>query len=270
MTDQWINSDDASHMASYGADSNLVDAAASGGGIVLPFSYSGATLSAGPVFNVKAYSSSTVANTSPAKAADLMNAEIASIHYQWPQARIVVVGHSDGGLVAEQWWLNFGAHNPRGVTQVFALDSPLNGAKNCTSPVYSFLCGVGGVGNTLANYLLKLWKNQSANDAVAVALDNRDKLFTAIGTDGDPVYDAADYSLNGKIGTVSQFFYPASCAGTAYTASCIPIGPPGHWYVNPCGPFDDGSPLNYGLPFDGWIHSVVKNCAIGKVMQYVR
>lgn len=84
MAGQWINSSDASHMAGYGAGSNMVDAAASGGGMVLPFSYSGATLKPGPVFNFTCYSKSKVANTSPLAEAKVMNAEITSIHAVWP------------------------------------------------------------------------------------------------------------------------------------------------------------------------------------------
>lgn len=276
MTSHWINADTA-QMTGYGAESNLVDAAASGGGVVLPFSYTGAKLKAGPTFSFSSYSASDVANSSPADKAILMDREIRSIHLVWPKARIVVVGHSNGGLVAEQWWLKYGAANPSGVRQVFALDSPLNGERNtvCTHTITGSACAwLFGVGQTLANYYAKLWKNQATNDPVATALDKSDNLFTAISTYGDPIYDAADYPGKGpRIGEVSQSFYPSSCAGTAYTSSCLPALPAGHWYENPCGPLNDGSPPNYGLLpggfGDGWMHSVVKNCTIPEIMKYI-
>jgi Tol biopolymer transport system component len=275
VASQWINRSGDAPIAPYGAESNLVDAAASGGGLILPFSYTGAKLKAGPSFSFSSYVASDVANSSPADAALLMDREIQSIHKVWPNARIVVVGHSNGGLVAEQWWLKYGAGDPAGVVQVFALDSPLNGEANpwCTKPVISILCEANiGVGKTLANYWAKLWKNQAANDAAAVALDNSDKLFTAIRTVGDPVYDAADYQGDGRqIGAVSQAFYPRSCAGSAYTPNCSPLG---FWHNDPCGPLDDGGPPFYGLSLspsesDGWMHSVVKNCTIPEITQYI-
>jgi hypothetical protein len=275
LASQWINKSGDAPMAPYGAESNLVDAAAAGGGVVLPFSYTGAKLKAGPSFSFSSYVASDVANSSPADEALLMDREIKSIHKVWPNARIVVVGHSNGGLVAEQWWLKYGAVDPSGVAQVFALDSPLNGEANqiCTKPVISNFCKAGvGVGKTLADYYAKLWKNQAANDATAVALDNSDNLFTAVRTVGDPVYDFADYQGDGRqIGAVSQAFYRRSCAGSAYTANCSPVG---RWDNDPCGPLNDGQPPYYGLSItpgegDGWMHSVVKNCVIPQVMQYV-
>jgi hypothetical protein len=270
ITSDWINAGDA-HMAPYGADSNLIDAAASGGGIVLPFSYSGAALESGPVFKFTGYSDSTVANTFPPDAAATMNKEITSIHAVWPNARIVVVGHSNGGLIAEQWWLRFGAKNPSGVTQVFSLDSPLNGERST--------CGacqwMAGVGKPLAGFYNFLWQHQVQVDKTAVALDNpQTGLFTAIGSTGDPIYDAADHATRdayNHIGETSQFFYPSACAGSASTPSCLPTG---RWYKDPCSPFSDGGPPLYGLSVlpgtgDGWMHSVVKNCVTGKIMQYI-
>jgi Alpha/beta hydrolase of unknown function (DUF915) len=268
MNSEWINSFDPSHMAPYGASGNPVDAAASGGGLVLPFSYGGATLKSGPVFSVTGYSASKFANTSPAAEATLMNAEITSIHKVWPNARIVVVGHSNGGLIGELWWLDYGSKNPSHVTQVFSLDSPLNGVANgfCSTALTGYLCDKGfGVGKTLAGFYAALWKNQASNDAAAVALDAKDKLFTAVGTDGDPLYDLAD-SFTAQIGPVLQFLYPAACAGNSYHAGCLPAG---RWYMDPCSPLNDGSTWPFKMSGDIWMHSVVKNCVTGKIMQYV-
>jgi len=254
---------------------------------VLPFSYNGAVLTKpGPVFSFSGYSASDVANNSPGPGpngkatvkgkefeATVMNNEITSIHAVWPDARIVVVGHSNGGLIAEQWWLNYGAKNPSGVVQVFALDSPLNGERNhiCSNTVTGWGCDKGfGVGKTLSDFYDMLWNNQAKNDAAAVALDSKDNLFTAIGTDGDPLYDFADappHSVHVKNGDVSQFFYPSSCAGDAYTPDCLPIG---RWSIDPCGPLDDGLGPRFGIWGDLWMHSVVKNCTIPEIMKYIQ
>jgi hypothetical protein len=137
----------------------------------------------------------------------------------------------------------------------------------CSKPLASYACDqLGGVGKTLSDFYAKLWKDQAKNDAAAIALDAKDNLFTAVGTHGDPIYDLAD-SFTAQIGDVSQFFYTASCAGSAYTPGCSPAG---RWYKDPCSPQNDGSSWPFGMPGDISIHSVVKNCVIPEVMKYIR
>ena len=217
MTKQWLSVGTA-QAAGAGAGNNMIDSLASTGGLVLPFSYNKAAVTgtaSSPTFSYKAYSPSDVANTLPSVAAKTLDKEISSIHNVWPQAKIIVVGHSNGGLVAQQWWLNYGSSSPEGVVQVFALDSPLNGvaiADKCNVNVLTgvylpIICSAFGVGNNVANFYSKLWNNQSANDQQWISLDETNHLFTPIGTIGDPVYDASDGLGGKKIGIVSQIFY---------------------------------------------------------------
>jgi hypothetical protein len=71
-----------------------------------PYSYAGATLSqqpSGPLFDFHTYSGATTAQE-PSLSVQRLDDELFSIHQVWHQAHIVVVGHSLGGLIAEQWW----------------------------------------------------------------------------------------------------------------------------------------------------------------------
>ena len=208
MTKQWLGLDDAAHAATAGSGNNLIDALASTGGLVLPFSYTKAVMTgtaSSPVFHYQDYSPSDVANSLPNKEATVLNNEVKSIRQIWPLAKILIVGHSNGGLIAQRWWLKYGAANPQGVVHVFSLDSPINGVsvgKACT--VAPDLCNSLGVGTALASFYQQLWNNQRTNDPKWVTLDSTSQLFTPIGTTGDPVYDAADYlPLAEQIGTVS-------------------------------------------------------------------
>jgi hypothetical protein len=128
----------------------MLDALAGQGAVILPYSYQGATLSgsvASPHFNFPAYSwcdstppgvpgpPSSVPSCSGrqpiAKDVSLLNAQITSIRAVWPTSTILIMGHSQGGLVAWSWWLKDGSAQPGLVSQVFTLDSPINGV--CTS-----------------------------------------------------------------------------------------------------------------------------------------
>jgi hypothetical protein len=196
-----------------------------------------------------------------------MQAEISSIHAVFPHTPIIIAGHSNGGLIAEQWWLNYGQHNPDGVVQVFALDSPLNGvgaAGACAAAV----CGPGGVGVELGAVYAALWAHQDQYDPIALAVDAKDHLFTAIGDLGDPLYDFADYTashfLTGvkNIGLVSQlYFTEPSCAQSGFDLSSSVCTATGQAVLNPCGHnLDDGVGPDFGMPVDLWMHSLVKNC----------
>jgi hypothetical protein len=205
------------------------------------------------------------------------------VHTLLPDAKIFVVGHSNGGLVAEQWWWNFGRYHPEGVVQVISLDSPLNGifdAAFCTDLA-------GSCGPTLGHAYEDLWTKQNTLDPQEVTVDNADKLFTAVGTFGDPLYDVADNGpttipTDARIGIVSQLFYtePSCNSGIhrfdLHTDRCQPAG---RYFIDPCSskdmPLDHdwGPPLippGYGAPGSLWMHSVVKNCpgVITKIMSF--
>lgn len=259
-----------------GQNCNLVDALAMAGGYVLPFSYSpsysydgpsahsysgasshgpvGAVMtgtSANPQFSFASYGAMTVANANPTMFHDvpgtgvlepvLLQNEIASIHNVFRQTPIIVIGHSNGGLIAEQWWLNFGHKNPLGVIHVVSLDSPLNGIAegtvgNPNSTLYKILnSATKGKYETLSNLLLltgnlapatltaydELWRIKDSQDALAITLDRNQSLFTPIGSYGDPLYDmsnfladANDIRLNPGVpgaGIMSQLFFSQQC-----------------------------------------------------------
>ncbi|MGO8864464.1 MAG: fibronectin type III domain-containing protein [Acidimicrobiales bacterium] len=257
--------------STFGAGNRMTDTLASTGAVIFPFSYTKATLvgtPGNPTFRFTGYSSSDVGNTSPEGAAGTLNAEITSIHNLWRSAHIFVVGHSNGGLVAELWWIKFGSRNASGVVHVFALDSPLNGVGA------SIACC--GVGKTLADFYATLWAHQDTLDPEYVALAQRSPLFTAIWTRGDPLYDFADYPAStgvNNIGIVSQAYWTEpSCVNSGYDLSspaCTVIGPS---LMDPCGPLNDGVAPFFGFfPSNISLHGVVKNCpgVIDDVMSVV-
>ena len=275
MTSGWLGLDDAAHAAKAGDGNNLIDSLASLGGLVLPFSYTKAVLTGtagSPVFQYQAYTTTDVANSLPNKEADVLNNEVKSIHKLWPLAKILIVGHSNGGLIAQRWWLNHGASNPLGVVQVFSLDSPINGVaigKACN--LLPSFCQSQGLSAALASFYQKLWDNQGKNDAKWVTLDSTSQLFTPIGTAGDPLYDWADYlPVFAQIGTISQVFYSgSSCTKSSLSSSaCSPASPSA---LDSCGPLPDGPPPGYGIKVDLWMHGVVKNCSdvIDRILQYL-
>jgi hypothetical protein len=237
-----------------GQHCNLIDALAMAGGYVLPFSYSststdpkhptGAEMTgtqAKPLFKFPPYDGTTVATSNPTMLQDvpfdpgtpgygifepnLLQEEIASIHNVFRQTPIIVIGHSNGGLIAEQWWLQFGSNNPMGVIHVFSLDSPLNGvAEGTFAPIVpnQWLQAANLAHTTLAAYD-ELWHQKDTLDAKAITLDRKQSLFTPIGSYGDPLYDMSDYGSDADghyitgnpgdpgAGIMSQLFFGQQC-----------------------------------------------------------
>jgi hypothetical protein len=274
-------STDASTVYSGGDD--LINKLALAGGYVLPYSYccllgsnpvlygAGMTGSAAkPMFTFFSYDGKDVASGDPQLGdPPLLNQEIASIHKIFPSVPIVLIGHSNGGLVAEQWWLRWGtkqgcgnfsngpaAGQPQcgmhGVAHVFTLDSPINGVyfgDDCDQTILSAggdpvgyvigqiinsLCS-STVGTTMGAEYTDMWEGNIdgkttlpggvsvSNDFAPGDLGEGDLLiayldttsrqlqlpsgyasyyfpgfnrepgtFTAEGTYGDPLFDAAD------------------------------------------------------------------------------
>jgi len=277
MNIEWNEERSTGHTPGFGAGNRLIDTIASKGAVVLPFSYTNATLSGpanAPTFRYRAYSETKVDNTFPDAAAGTLDAEITSIHEVWRNARIVVIGHSNGGLVSELWWIQQGSKDPKGVVQVFSLDSPLNGVANTLCNLN--ICGIPGkpgVGKNLNTFYRVLWDNQALFEPQYVALDEKTDLFTPIGTVGDPVYDFGDGAVGpGHNGLLSQlYFTEPSCVDSGFNLSSSNCSLVGKDFVDPCGPLDDGSGPFFGLPGTEWLHGVVKNCpgVIAKIMGYV-
>jgi hypothetical protein len=131
----------------------MLDAIAAEGAVILPYSYTQALLTqspgSDPTFSFDSYSNcDSTPPGSPVFAAcsrrsidddvATLDKEIASIHTVWSTSDIIVLGHSQGGLVAFEWWLKFGPRAAPGsaaaaVGNVFTLDSPVNGV--CYTPI---------------------------------------------------------------------------------------------------------------------------------------
>jgi hypothetical protein len=315
LADSWLNDTggktDKSSRTS-GAGNNLIDSMAATGGYVLPYSYTGINMTGtatNPMLTVGAFTGKNVADANPLGACSdptchglgeppLLQASLASIHKTFPYTPIIVIGHSLGGLIAEQWWLQYSKNNTEGVIQVISLDSPLNGVAAGAACATGF-CGPSGnplysvVGYDPGIVYAGLWAHQGdragsgpyANNQTALALDSSNHLFTAIGDLGDPLYDVGDYPashfLTGvkNIGLMSQVFWTEpSCVQSGYDLSSAKCTATGQAIINPCGhPMNDGTGPIFDVPSGSmWIHSNVKNCpqlisdALGWYHQYVQ
>jgi hypothetical protein len=299
LADSWLNDTggktDKSSRTS-GAGNNLIDSMAATGGYVLPYSYTGINMTgtaANPMLTVGIFTGKNVADANPLGACSdptchwlgeppLLQASLASIHKTFPHTPIIVIGHSLGGLIAEQWWLQYSSNNTQGVIQVISLDSPLNGVA-AGGACATGLCGPSGnplysvVGYDPGIAYTGLWAHQGdpagsgpyANNQTALALDSSNHLFTAIGDLGDPLYDVGDYPASHfitgvkNIGLMSQVFWTEpSCVQSGYDLSSAECTATGQAIINPCGhAMNDGTGPLFDVPSGSmWIHSNVKNC----------
>ena len=102
--------------ANRGKNHCLVATLADTGAVLLPYSYAGATLAptpSGPVFTLKTYTADDT-KQDPKTSITRLNDELNSIHGTWKQTRIVILGHSYGGTIAEEWWECMKGHCPKG------------------------------------------------------------------------------------------------------------------------------------------------------------
>jgi hypothetical protein len=195
----------------------LVAELANAGAVLLPFSYAagftfdlgagdsgraGALLEPKPegvVFRMKSFDKNQ-SRRRVNDASELLDGELATIHAAWPDTRIVLLGHSYGGLVAENWWQAVWSSESlprRGVTHVFSLDGPINGVRRCR---------FGGA--YMRDLGCSRWDSHVSNDEAIVNLD-QDGSFTAIGTVHDPGY--ADNALMGGGGLEPQVVVKKDC-----------------------------------------------------------
>jgi hypothetical protein len=188
------------------AEPNMITTLHRAGTMILPFSYNGVHVTgtpAHPTVTVAAYPSSVPSTTLPQTVAPAVATEVNQVHALWPAARIVVVGHSEGGYVAEQYFLNdFSASRQHQVSGIFSLDSPINGIKN-ESLVATLLNTIKIPASTaLLDQFQSSWNNAPANDAVILAKEAKTSVYVPVGTAGDNVYRIADDPAAGLISQV--------------------------------------------------------------------
>jgi hypothetical protein len=198
----------------FGHGDCLTEALADAGAVLLPYSYTGAVLGSSGVFTQPAYTADD-SKQGLCISVNSLAGEINSVHSAWPSTAIFVVGHSYGGLVAEQWW--YGEHSQgggqcrlatgnAGVVHVFSLDSPINGVQHCTLASVQ----VGDASKTWCD----LWTDNTLhgvpNGLKIAAIDDHDLSFTAVGTPNDPAYTGF---FSGGGGLEPQLVY--DCWGTS-------------------------------------------------------
>lgn len=228
----------------------LTELVAVHGAVILPFSYSVAILTGSTSdpnhakYNVYQYGPYAPGAYPVEYAADTMELTIASIHKLWPQTSIMLVGHSQGGYVVQNWWSRYGRFNHQGVFGEFSLDSPISGVAG--APV----CGIWPaactltvhIGAALAQEYRRTWANRDQVDADLVS--EEDGTFVPIGTYGDPFYFWLD---SPAAGIDSQLLLAGGCQ-----TGC---GLEGLDYVSPCA----ANP--YDLVHAATEHGLVINCA---------
>jgi hypothetical protein len=198
----------------------LMTSLAKTGAVILPYSYAGAYFdrrSTNPRFVVNGYRPH-VPNEADIITQDwVLDSELQSIRGQWPNAKLFVIGHSEGGLIAKQWWRNWdGHHSPApnhattawNVNGVFSLDGPINGGSN----PFEYLSALGSgcpildqlPCATLAQQFSALWYYfalKGDDTTMARADTGRHGIFTPIGTRGDLIMEVL--SMSGKLLNVS-------------------------------------------------------------------
>lgn len=204
---------------------SLTDSLAARGAVILPFSFQRAGFStpASSSFEVSAYTAAD-SGTESGVGASALDVEIGETAAVWPKARIYVIGHSEGGLAASDWYVHFysPSRNPQ-VMGLFALDAPLNGVQNhdtlCDIGICGLIAPFFNVSPALVDEQRGLWVNRDQNDQNIEAKDSQlGAIFVPIGTPNDIVYDWSD--LPDK-GILSQYL----CAHAQSTgAPCSPEG----------------------------------------------
>ena len=236
----------------------LTDAAAAIGGVILPYSYAGATMQKNGSFNFTPYSADTSA-TQPLNAdVNMLSREVSSINAAWPGTHIILVGHSWGGVIAEQYWKQTNVAAV-GVVRVFALDAPINGtyrSAQCVDLHIPSVCSAlvsangGNIGHSLIEEMGDRWDNLQTLDSQIISRD-QDKSFIDIGTHGDPAYD--NLATNGKFDSFIPQLVMSSCDNSNISNQC---------YSSP--PFQPSVATNCtddnGSPWQSQGHFTVREC----------
>jgi hypothetical protein len=207
---------------------SMTDALARHGHVLfLPWSFSGAWVEAeGPHRVHVTRSSAADADQTPIPTdAATLAVEVASAHEAWPHAKIVVLAHSLGGLVAEQYWEDYWRLEHSGVARVVSLDGVLNGTKTVgTCGLFVSPPQCPGFSYEVAHFLASLWTSMEWHDP-AISGHDHDGAFLPVGTEGDMAYDIPNLGTDSLI---SQLLF--ECNGWPIE-TCTPLSP---GFVSPC------------------------------------
>jgi PGAP1-like protein len=192
---------------------NLTDSLAATGAVLLPFSYDGVSLTQArgkpPLYQVGKFDSGTPGAVNPKdEATGYLLGLIKQIHSVWPDAHIQVIGHSEGGFVAEQLfeWEKYSTLTSQNVTRIFSLDSPINGVALASNDWLNKICAtasgpsnascLGIISPPLLQLYAERWQNKEANDRALIKRDagEEHQIYIPIGTQNDWLYKIADIS----------------------------------------------------------------------------
>lgn len=240
----------------------MLDMMGAFGAVIVPFSYNGASAfydypNRTPTFEVNPYSRYDPGNDPPMASVAVLHNEIHSIHKYWPKSRIILFGHSLGGLIAQLWWSKHYRDWPDhyGVSGVASLDSPISGVQNgsfCVAGVVAVTaCELGGgVGPDVGLWFANTWDDRANVDQAILNADT-DASYTAIGTAGDPVYTTGDFAFSSE-GLYSQLVFADGCSASFFTKAFVRCTPARNDYLDSC--------HGRGHAWQSGDHSLVKNC----------
>jgi hypothetical protein len=175
---------------------NLTGSLIGRGALLLPFSYSGTQLTGtatAPTISVAAYASSAPSTVLPQSVAPLLANEVNEAHSLWPSVPIIIVGHSEGGYVAEQYFVNnYDATAQPEVRGIFSLDSPINGVADVNGVGLILRAAKVPASAALLSQFATSWTDAATNDAAILTKEHGGSTYVAVGTAADNVYRIAD------------------------------------------------------------------------------
>ena len=248
---------------------NITDTLAAAGAVILPFSYNGASLQGppnGPEFVMRPYGAlDTLTVPVSTLAAELGN-EIVSIHNVWPDTKVVVIGHSLGGLIGTTLFAGLASVGSTfgPLEHIISLDGPTNGVEEpwqLGSFVDSLVAALPPLSGTLVDELGNLWGSRATWDQALLNADQQlpdgRYRYIAVGTAGDLFYDVPDEYVPLACNIVcSELPYPGLDSQLMYSP------PPGPGQVEGPGPGDVLTPGTApGIGYGGDIfafHNYVK------------
>jgi hypothetical protein len=216
-----------------GQGPTLLTAIAQTGALILPYSYLGACFldasktgcdetpadgqTSPPTFHVTPYTKAAPNQADIIYEDWVLDSELVSIRRQWPETKIILIGHSEGGLIVKQWWRDWDGHHGHAadhastnwnVAGVFSVDGPINGGSNAleflefTQPAGTcpLLPKLGSMlpCATLAQQFSALWYDyalsQQDDTVMAQSAVGDRAIYTPIGTRGDLVMEVLSMS----------------------------------------------------------------------------